>query len=92
MDAGELDDDLVGALATNLRLRHAELVDAVAHDVLCDRHPARVHLLIGRRDSFQHDLQPALKIEPERRFLVSGRAGNAEVRHACDGEDDEAQQ
>ena len=69
-DAGQLDDDLVVALLADLGLGDAELVDAVPHDV----HRA-IEVLVGEgltlgRSGFQHDLEPALEIEAERRALV----------------------
>ncbi len=90
--AGELDDDLILALGADLGLGDAELVDAVPHDL--DR-----PLEVGRRQRMplgrlrpQHDLEAALEVEAERRLLVAGRAGHADVRHAREGERDQSEQ
>ena len=79
VDAGELDDDLVGALLANLGLRDAELVDAVPHDVLRDRHPRRVDILVLRRNRLEDDFEAALEIEPLLRRLVPRGAGDGHV-------------
>ncbi len=67
MDAGELDGDLVGALARDDRLGDADLVDALPHDL--DR---AVEILLGnlpalRRFRLEDDLEPALQVEAQGR-------------------------
>ena len=66
LDAGERDRDLVAGLLADLRLTHAELVDARADDR--DR---LVDLILRRRvlrvvrDGLEHDLETALEVEAE---------------------------
>jgi hypothetical protein len=92
VDAGELDHHLVVALFTDLRLRHAELVDAPAHDGLGRVHPGRGDLLPLRRHRLEHDFGAALEVEAEHRFLVERRAGNREQSSAEQGREYEAHQ
>ena len=78
MHAGQLDDDLVGILLADLRLRDAELVDAIAHD----RH--RTVEILGservplRRDCLEDDLEAALDVEALGHVAVTGHAGNSQ--------------
>ena len=88
--ACELDHHLVRALLPDLGLRHAELVDAAAHDRLGRVHPVRGDLLALRRDRLQDDLGAALQVESQRRLLVEGRAGNGQQRSGDQRRDDEA--
>ena len=81
-DARELDDDLVVALLAHLGLGHAELVDAVADDVLGAVERGTVERLAWARLRLQHDLDPALQVEAERRLLVDRRARDREQRDA----------
>jgi hypothetical protein len=90
--ARELDHDLVRALLADLRLRDAELVDPVPHDVdragqvVCRQ---RVAL---RRVRLQHHLEAALEVQAEGRLAVDGRAGNGEQGDADESRDDAAEQ
>jgi hypothetical protein len=76
-------------LLANLRLGDAELVDAVAHDVLRDRHPRRVDVLVFRRERFEDDLETALEIEPLLRRLVPRGSGDGHVGDGRDAGEDE---
>ena len=92
MDAGKLDDDLVGALLADLRLGDAELVNPVPHDL--DR-PADVvggQRVALRRYRLQHDLESALEVEPERRLAVGRRARDHEQGHPGERQKDDPQQ
>ena len=86
--AGELDHDLVRALLPDLGLGDAELVDAVPHDVLRDRHAARVDLLSLGRNRLEDDLEPALDVEALARRSMPGRAGHGHVNDTRDRGDD----
>jgi hypothetical protein len=82
MDGGKLDHDLVRALLADLRLRDAELVDAVPHDV---DGPVDV---FGRehvpswRLCFEHDLEATLEVEALTERAVSRGAGHRDERDA----------
>ncbi len=67
VDAGELDGDLVGALARDDRLGDADLVDALPHDL--DRAVEIVlrDLPTLRRLRLEDDLEPALQVEAQGR-------------------------
>ena len=90
LDVGQPDGDLVAARALDLRLRDAELVDALAHDV--DRAVDRIlgHLgLGGRRLGLVDELDAALEVEAQPRLLRrddDGRGGD----QARDQEQDQA--
>ena len=86
---GQLNRDLVVALRADLRLGHAEPVDAVAHDrdraveVFLRQLPA-----LGR-NGFLRDLEAALEVEPERRLLVDRRRRDDHQRHGNEPGDDQ---
>ena len=86
---GQLDRDLVVPLRPDLRLGHAEAVDAVAHDR--DR-PVEIFLrqlpALGR-DGFLRDLETTLEVEPERRLLVNRRRRDDHQRHGNEPGDDQ---
>ena len=92
VDAGELDHHLVVALLADLRLGHAELVDAPAHDRLGRVHALGGDLLASRRDRFEDDLGASLEVEAEDRLLVDRRARDREQGSPDQGHDDQAQQ
>ena len=92
VDAGELDHHLVVALLPDLRLGHAELVDAPAHDRLGRVHALGGDLLASRRDRFEDDLGASLEVEAEDRLLVDRRARDREQGSPDQGHDDQAQQ
>ena len=89
LDAGEVDDDLIGPLLADLGLAHAELVDAAPHDVDGAVEVGGRELLVRRRNGLQRHLQPALEIEAERRFLVDRGARDREQRDRDEGRDEE---
>ena len=64
--AGELDDDLVGALLADLGLGDAELVDPVPHDRDRAVEVGGRDLVALRRHRLEHDLEAALQVETER--------------------------
>ncbi len=89
VDAGELDHDLVRLLLADLGLGHARAVQALLHDR--DR-----GVEIGRRDRvrgrvlrLQHDLEPALQVEAQRRMLLDRRARHLEHHRPDQGRDDQ---
>ena len=89
-DASELDHDLVGALLAQLGLGHAELVDAAPHDADRPVEILRRQLVTRRRNGLEHNLEPTLEVEPERRLPVDRRAGNREQRDADERGQDQA--
>jgi len=92
VDAGELDDDLIGALLSDLRLGDAELVDPVAHDVDRPVDVRRGQLVTLRWDRFQDDLEATLQVEAQRRAPVDRRARDRQERNADERRDDDAEQ
>ena len=62
------------ALLADLRLRHAELVDAALHDRDRPVEIGRRQRVALRRHRLQHDLEAALEVEAEDRLLVDRRA------------------
>ena len=89
VDSSELDDDVGGALARDVRRGDAELVDAVENDVLRGLHLRRVDRLAAVRDRPEDDLEAALQIEAQRRLLIRRRAGDGEERGADRGGQDD---
>jgi hypothetical protein len=87
--ARELDDDLVRPLLAQLGLGHAELVDAVAHDVDGAVEIVGRELVALRRDGLQYDLKSSLEVEAERGAPMEGRLGDGEQRDADEGRSDE---
>ena len=89
LDAGQLDGDLVVALRADLGLRHAEAVDAAAHDLHRAVEVLGGELAVLGRHRLQGHLETTLQVEPERRFLVQRRAGNGEQADADERGEDE---
>ena len=89
-DARKLDDDLVGALLADLRLRHAEPVDAAPHDLDRSVEVFGRQLAVGRRYRLERDLETSLEVEPERGLLVDRRSGHGQQRHADERGGEEA--
>jgi len=94
VNAGELDDDLVRALLPDLRLGHAELVDAVPHDVDRPTEIFRRELVALRRHRFQDDLEAALEVEAQRQLLMDRRTwdhqkGDADERRQDAADEDQ---
>ena len=50
----------------------------------------RRELVALGRDGLEHDLEPALEVEAERRALVEGRAGDGQQAHADERGRDQA--
>jgi len=90
VDAGKLDHDLVLALLADLRLGHAELVDAALHDRDRPVEVGRGERVALRRHRLEHDLETALEVEAEDRLLVKRRAGHGEQERADEGGHDRA--
>ena len=76
-DVRQADGDLVVARGLDLRLGHAQLVDAVAHDVNRARERVRGHLRrLGAREALVDELHSALEVEAEDGLLRLDCAGN----------------
>src|SRR5207253_9514913 len=82
----------VGALLADLRLGHAELVDPAPHDRDGAVEILGRELVALRRHRLEDDLEAALQVEAERRFLVRRRSRHGQKRDADEGREDESGQ
>ena len=94
-DAGELDDDAVGALGDDDRLGDAGLVHPPFDDVLDDRHVAGRRRVALDRDGLIFDPKTARQVEPElgldRAPAIGGRGiGETESRPEVDDQGKDA--
>src|SRR3990167_5876747 len=92
LHAWELDHDLVRALLADLGLRHAELVDAAAHDRNRAVERLRIERPALRRDRLEDHLETTLEVETELRLLLRRRAGDTEQGDAAERAEDQREE